>query len=102
MVPEVPAVLVVPVVPEVPVVPAVLGANKWELVTVVVGPAMLDQVLTTPQGNMLPNPLTIPHKCKIPPGIWGYLKDSLVVPDREVPVPPKEGQLETLSRPFKT
>ena len=93
----VPEVLVVPVVPAVPVVQE---ANKWELVTVV-GLAAVDQVLTTPQGNMLPNPLTIPHKCKIPLGIWGYLKDSLVVPDKGVPVPPKEGQLETLSRPFK-
>ena len=43
----VPEVLVVPVVPAVPVV---LGANKWELVTVV-GLAALDQVLTTPQGK---------------------------------------------------
>ena len=95
MVPEVLTVLVVPAVP------TVLGANKWELVTGV-GLTVVDQVLTTPQGSMLPNPLTIPHKCKIPLGIWGYLKDSLVVPDKGVPVHPKEGQLETLSRPFKT
>ena len=94
----VPEVLVVPVVPAVPVVQE---ANKWELVTVV-GLVALDQVLTTQQGNMLPNPLTIPHKCKIPLGIWEFLKDSLVVRDRGVPVPPKEGQLETLSRHFKT
>ena len=93
-------VLEVLVAPVVPADPMVLGANKWELVTEV-GPAAVDQVLTTPQGNMLPNPLTIPHKCKIPLGIWGYLKDSLVVPDKGVPVHPKEGQLETLSRPFK-
>ena len=95
----VPEVLAVPVVPAVPVVQE---ANKWELVMVVGLVAAVDQVLTTPQGNMLPNPLTIPHKCKIPLGIWGFLKDSLVVPDKGVPVHPKEGQLETLSRPFKT